>query len=252
MTIPETPGDAPAHARITRPEPEADGPNRSGPTAGKSADPAAAEASINASIAHAVRSGYEVIAENVRQGREAAAKFRQGDYNMRDVPGDVETALLRVIQLARELSTTTLDVCERLVKDIGPQAAAPDRPAPPFWPTPKPSPTAPPPPGAGSASDRIALTVRFNGEAKAQARTTSLDRPRRPTLPQDLVATPLQSRDGSAGKIDAVAFSVDVSVAGLVAEVTLPDSLAAGVYSGLVYARNDDVPLGVLAVEILP
>lgn len=246
MTTPEPPSDAPATARITRPEPEADGPNRAGAAsaAGRAADP-----SVSESVAHAVRSGYEVIAENIRQGREAAARFRQGEYNMRDVPGDVETALLRVIQLARELSTTTLDVCERLVKEIGPQVPPPDpaHPPPPFWPTPKPAPA----PATEAKTDRIALTVRFKGEGKAQARTQTLDRPRRPTPPQDVFATPLQSRDAAEGSITEVAFSVDVSVAGLLAEVTLPDGLAAGVYSALVYARNDEVPLGVLAIEIL-
>ena len=254
MTIPETPSDAPASAtapvaeRITRPEPEARGPNRAGPS-NTAKGAAHSDPSVSESVAHAVRSGYDVIAENIRQGREAAAKFRQGDYNMRDVPGDVETALLRLIQLARELGSTTLDVCERLVKEIGPQGPAPGRvdPAPPFWPTPKPSPAP-----AAEAADRIALTVRFKGEAKAQARTSTLDRPRRPTPPQDVSATSLQARDAAQGAITQVAFSVDMSVAGLVAEVTLPDGLAAGVYSGLVYALNDEVPLGVLAVEILP
>jgi hypothetical protein len=255
MTIPETPRDALASdgaaERITRPEPEAGGPNRAG-ASNPAKDAADLDPSVSEAIAHAVRSGYEVIAENIRQGREAAAKFRQGDYNMRDVPGDVETALLRAIQLARELSTTALDVCERLVKDLGPQDPPDGRvnPPPPFWPTPKPA--AAPGPGAGSPPDRIALTVRFKAGAKAEARTQSLDRPRRPTPPQDVFATPLQSRDAAQGSIVDVAFSVDISIAGLVAEVALPDGLAAGVYSGLVYARNEEVPLGALAIEILP
>jgi hypothetical protein len=64
--------------------------------------------------------------------------------------------------------------------------------------------------------------------------------------------TPLQARDAAQGTITQVAFSVDMSVAGLVADVTLPDGLAAGVLSGLVYALNDEVPLGVLAIEVLP
>ena len=36
------------------------------------------------------------------------------------------------------------------------------------------------------------------------------------------------------------------------AVVTVPDGIAPGVYSAMVYAGTDEVPLGVLTVEIQP
>jgi len=254
MTTPKPPGkpsrSGAADERITRPEPEAPGPNRAGPRAAHAPHSAAgAEGTVSESVAHAVRMGYDVITENIRQGREAAARFRQGEYNMHEVPGDVETALLRAIQLVRELSTTTLDVCERLVREIRPPSppAGGAAQAPPFWATPGSS-----SPAASEAADRIRLTVRFTGAGRAEARTSTLERPRRPTPPEEIFATPLQPREPHARAISEVAFLVDMSVAGLVAEIALPEGLAVGVYSGLVFARNDEAPLGALAVEILP
>ncbi|HET6971151.1 MAG TPA: hypothetical protein VFH92_08500 [Phenylobacterium sp.] len=255
MTIPDgapegaKEGDAPtAEPRVRRRPPDRAGPNRA---AGADAGPSPhgpSEASVNEQIASAVRAGYDVIAENIQQGRAAAERFRQGDYNIRDVPDDVEAVLLRLIQLARELSSTTLDVCERLVKEVRGQGGgtkpAPES-VPPFRPF---APGAPV--GSTTARPQVKLTVRFEGSTTAVSRTSALDRPRQATAPQELVAGPLATRDPAGGLISQVAFQTDVSIDGLVALVTVPPGLAAGVYSGLVRAPHDDLPLGVLTVEI--
>lgn len=243
-----TPQDSEAaDGRIRRPKPERTGPNRAAGVSAANSGAASQDGSVSESVAQAVRMGYDVIAENIRQGREAAARFRQGDYNVRDVPGDLEAVLLRLIGLAREVSTTTLDLCERLLKEMGPSRQPPaggDPPVPPFpspEPEPKPSPAQPGPP-------RMKLTVRFTGTAKAKAITETLDRPRRPTRPEDLFASPLRSRAGA--EITDVRFEIDVSVEGLVAVVAVPQALPAGIYAGMVQARDDEVPLGVLTVEV--
>ena len=44
---------------------------------------------VSDAVAHAVKMGYDVITENIRQGREAAERFRQGEYSVREVPGDL-------------------------------------------------------------------------------------------------------------------------------------------------------------------
>jgi hypothetical protein len=249
-----TPPDSEAaDGRVRRPKPERTGPIRaaggsaSGPrAASKPADDETPDGSVSESVAQAVRMGYDVIAENIRQGREAAERFRLGEYNVRDVPGDLEAVLLRLIGLAREVSTTTLDVCERLLKEMGSrQAAGSEPPVPPF-PSPEPKPKPPPPPQPGPP--RMKLTVRFTGARKARAITEALDRPRRPTRPEDLFAGPLRSRAGD--EITDVRFEIDVSVEGLVAVVAMPQALPAGIYAGMVQARDDEVPLGVLTVEI--
>ena len=125
-----------ADGRVRRPEAAGRAPNRASPAAsgGPAADPAKPkgpapkaktppEPKVSEAVAHAVKMGYDVIAQNIRQGREAAERFRQGEYSLRDAPGDLEVASLRLLQLARELSTTTFDVCERLLKELGAQVA---------------------------------------------------------------------------------------------------------------------------------
>jgi hypothetical protein len=254
MTIREgSPGTGadPVGERVRRPEPGRTTSNRSGAAPADGGSGAATpDGTVSETIAQAVRMGYDVIAENLQQGREAAARFRQGDYNIRDVPGDLEDVLGRLIGLARELSTTTFDVCERLLKELGSYRSpeGPSGEAPPFRTT---SPQPAPAPGATAAAGRMKLSVRFDKPDRAVTKTETLDRPRRPTRPQDLVVGALTRRGDGDGAIAGVTFETDVSVEGLVAVVALPDAVAAGVYSGLVYAPQDDVPLGVLAIEVL-
>ena len=213
------------------------------------------DATINQSVAHAVKLGYDVIAENIKQGREAAQAFRKGNYNMREVPGDLEVAAMRLLQLARELSTTTFDVCERLLKEVGAKAPAADRASdiPPFRASkaangtpPKASPAAAKPADPGL----MKVTVRFAGAGKALAHTETLARPRQPTAVAEISAQPLAPPRAGGPPIAGVSFESDVSVEGIVAVVTLPKGQAPGVYSGLVHAGRDDVPLGVLTIEI--
>src|SRR5262249_21736359 len=106
---------------------------------------------INEAVAHAVKLGYDVIADNIQQGREAAARFRQGKYRLREAPGEIEVAAHRLLGLARELSKTTFDVCERLLTELAAQKPPYDRTrsVPPFRePAPSVKPVKPAPPPA--------------------------------------------------------------------------------------------------------
>lgn len=77
-----------------------------------------AQTAIDEAVAQAVKSGYDVLQQTIAQGRHAAEHFRQGEYNFRDVPGDVQNVALRMLDLARQLSVTTIDLCEQLVRQI--------------------------------------------------------------------------------------------------------------------------------------
>ena len=245
--------------RQTRPHPDRTGPRRAragaaGSTsiaADRSPGETAAEATLSDSVAHAVKTGYDVIAENIKQGRIAAERFRQGEYNIREAPGDLEAAALRMIQLARELTTTTFDVCERLIREVRANAPGLDPAAglPGFRAAVAPAAAMSVAPAPESGA--MPVTVRFEGKAKARTHTTTLERPKAPTLPADLSAAPLTSQDLAAEPITEVAFGVDMAVEGLVVTITTPERLAPGVYSGLVRAKGQPAPLGVLSVEIL-
>ena len=264
MTTPESPGPDPATpgpGRATRPEPERTRPDRSrGVGAEPFTPPPASTANMSDEVAKAVREGYDVITENIRQGRVAAERFRDGQYSMREIPGDLGVVGLRMLSLARELSSTTFDVCERLLKEMGASSAGhagrspAANPAPPFRPTltrgaPGPSPAQATSPEVPA---RLKLTVRFTGEASATSPTTSLDRPNEPTKPESLTIAPLVARAANAPPMSDVSFSVDMAVGGLIATVAVPTGQPPGVYAGLVYAGTQEVPLGVLTVEIEP
>jgi len=236
---------------VTRPgqEGQQTKPNRSGKKPKASTNDASAppEHTVSESVSHAVKVGYDVIAENIRQGREAAARFRQGEYNVRDVPNDLQDMALRLVTLARELSKTTLDVCERLLKEVGDSPEDRTKKVAPF---PNVAPAAQKPSAPAADPGMMKVTIRFTGGGKGVARTATLSRPRRPTAPGEISVTPLSRRAAGAKPIGGVSFETDMSVEGIVAVVNIPKKQEPGIYSGQVYAKGDEVPLGVLTIEV--
>jgi len=217
------------------------------------------EGLINKAVADAVRSANKVLNDTVAQGRIAAEHFRHGDYNIRDVPVDVQILGQRMIKLARELSETTLSICEQLLRQLT-QTPAPPRPGapgkvPPF-PTGTGSSAAPPSSYAAPTPDPardgrvLPLAVVFTGNNAAKALPSPLWKPEKPTTPKQLHITPLQSM-GSKGKpIEGVSFSVDIGGT-LTATVPVPSRQAPGVYAGMVTTDSQDAPLGVLTIEVV-
>ena len=273
--------------RMTRPEPTRIDPIRSGRVAAEavrqaaqagapppSASPMAAssvagasgpappsrdsgEAIIADAVADVVKSGYDVLEETISQGRAAAEKLRQGEYNFRQVPGDIEDLALRLLTLARQLSTTTFDICEQLLHQIG-SAGGPPPPGqvaaqvPPFIATvARAAAGHPPPQTPPQPLPDMRLAVRFTGTGQAVARSSTLTRPERPTTPSDIAVTPLTAREGAGAALTEVAFEADLNAGGLVATVTIPPGQPAGTYAGLVCAAGQAVPLGMLVVELV-
>tara|TARA_R110001606_G_scaffold258990_3_gene406747 strand:+ start:3167 stop:4036 length:870 start_codon:yes stop_codon:yes gene_type:complete len=212
---------------------------------------------LNEAVAEAVKSSYDVLTETIEQGRLAAKNFRQGDYNYRQVPGDMETMGLRMLKLARQLSTTTFDLCEQMLREVtaagGALAPKQTSGVPPFRQsgTTNAAPVSPdaPPSGAGAPHDTIPLTIQFKGKAKAIAHTTQIGRPTKPTSPEQISATRLSLRSGKTNAITDITFHADLTV-GLVATITIPAGQSPGTYVGLIEARDQNIPLGILAVEI--
>lgn len=231
-----------SQSRITRPN-----PSRLGPIRYRTASrpEAATEPTFSEEVSEAVKHGYDVITENIRQGRFAAEQFRNGDYSLRQLPDDLAGVSKRLIDLARELSNSTFDVAERAVRELGGAiAAAKDRDdrVPAFRP-------AMSPPGE-SDTGRLRLTTRCVGHPKAVGRSTTIERPKNSVGPADLSVDRLMLRKGGSA-IAKVQFEVDLSQEGVVAVVTIPPRQGPGVYSGLIYAKDDSAPLGTLTIEIL-
>jgi hypothetical protein len=187
---------------------------------------------LGAAAASSVRAGYQAIADNIRQGREAAAKFREGQYDMGAVPEDLRQITARMQKLANEFSTTGIEFLNWLVNSFEPLATA----------------------AGGLPAHKVKLTVRFSGPKKTHKEgkplTHSLLRPNSTVQLKDISAEPLRPRQAGKGNPIPIKFQSDVSVEGLVAIVTVPQNQAPGVYSAPVYAKGVEAPIGVLSVEI--
>ena len=260
MTTPEEPpgnttvaaGSDPAADRVTRPQltratsrrgrnpsasAAATAPPAAAAPAGQNPGPTARHSvKLTEAAASAVQTGYNVIAENIEQGRKAAAKFREGKYNIRDVPKDAQEMGERVLKAARDFSTTAIDVGEWLLKTASSSSA-----------------------GKQDGRDGMKLTVRVSvGGAAHKLHTMVLDRPKSPgTGPEHLSVRGLEPHPLNEGAVpiskDNVSFTPDYSVeGGLVAEVRVPAGQTAGVYTGQVYATRagEQAPLGLLSVDV--
>ena len=256
-----TPKKTPQKKGVTKRRPlKRTKPNRSGTASKKAASDQlndreehdhAQDPAIDEVVANAVRSSYDTLAQTIAQGREAADKFRQGQYNMREVPADVEKMILRLLDLARQLSGTTIDIVEQLLQQLTSAASLPEPGAtkvPPFREH-RPSPTT-------EESDSMPILVRFEGGGKgASSPTVSLNRPTMAIRPDQMVVAPLAPRKGKGAPLDKVEMSFDASIMGLVATVTVPPKQPPGTYVGYVVAPGkgeevDEELLGLLVVKL--
>jgi len=205
-----------------------------------------------------VRTGYQVVSDNVQQGRLAAQRFGSGEYNISDVPKDVTGLTQRVLFLARELTATTLDVIDRLVQET--RSATAGRQTTASGPATPGTAGLPPAPGTESpvtkamaptpppALQRIALIVAFSGPGKAKAadRSSVLLR----SEPASIIsADPLAATTGGGESISGVSFGASAS--GVVAIIDIPEGQAKGVYSGLISASGAVGAVGYLSIEVL-
>jgi hypothetical protein len=248
-----TPDPSPDMPKVIRAEPTRRGSMRSGGLPGGQPAPslqdvvravvaAAADAptgptpGISESVTQAVRTGYQVVADNVRQGREAAQKFGKGDYNSSNVDEDVKKLTDRMLDLARELTFTTLDVIERLVQEtrsatVGLQAA---RVA---------ATVAKSAAEASKSAAASALKVTFSGDGKAVDLSSTLFRL------GDLStawADPLTS--GAGYSLSAVFTHKSADAA--VANINIPADQAPGRYTGLVFASGAVGAIGYISIDV--
>ena len=274
--------------RVRKPEPGRDGPDRSSGVGGPApVDPHGPvighgpakprETPLAGAIADSVKLAYDVIGQNIRQGREAADRFREGEYNVRDVPEDANLLALRMLSLTRELSATTFEIIERLLRDARLPSMGKRRGSGRrhdhghshgghqdyretddaqedgdddqedlrygFYPV---------PPGHGpktKPSPGVTLGCAFTGPRTAVLKSASLASQETPTL---LGLTTLVSANGALPAITGVTFSGSADGKGIVANIPVPEEQPAGIYSGVVCSADTQAVLGSLTIEVLP
>lgn len=216
--------------------------------------PEQAAASMDEAVARAVQSSYDVLDEAVRQTRTAADRFSEGDLSLKTMPVDIASVSLKAIDIARQLSTATLDLCEQMVSQIN-LAAAPPPPGevaakvPPFRKT-TPEPVHRSSSPSPENPDVIPFEVHFTGGGKAVAHSSEMKKPQKVTRPGDLMPLSLLKAGSSEPGLACEPFEMDISGA-LSVQVKVPKGQAPGVYNGLIMAKGQDIPLGILTVEVL-
>lgn len=272
MTTPDAPadppstsadGEAPETPRATRPTPAREAPRRSfspypePEPAPPEPTPSAGGPSTSEAIAAAVRLGYDVIGQNIEQGRQAAHRFRAGAYSASEAPQDLARLAARMLNLTRELSTTTFDVLERLIQDpnfaASVRPSAPDQPPPAFYPGSPPKPpeqVAPAPqPAPAAPPTMLELTCVFTGDRAAVMRAGSLCRPQTPAF---LVLSALAAVDPALPPITDINFGPAEAGDGVIAQIGLKPDQPPGLYSGVICAYDTQLALGLLTIEVLP
>jgi hypothetical protein len=218
---------------------------------------------VSDAFAHAVRLGYQALAQNLEEGRLAAKQFRAGDYSVTNVPSDLNQLAKRTVRLARDLSTTTFDLLDRALQDPALVAAfrrlIAEQPA-----SAKPKTAAAKPANAATepstaapvpaipdpqAPHLVPITCNFSGGPKAAMLPSWLIRPSPPTT---LATTGLTSLNGGAPAISAITFGPSVDGVGVVADIAIPDKQPAGDYSGVVVSADSGIAFGALNIRVGP
>jgi hypothetical protein len=238
--------------RRRRPEPTRTGPIRSGPAGKKPspksapsgpaeappADAASSESEVQRIVADAVRLGYDVIGQNLEQGRAAADRFSAGSYGMHHAKDDVGALSGRFAQLARDLGTVWFDLLAAVLRDPTLQEALKPKPVP--VPDPKPGDDAP-------ARSPVRVGCQVRGNDKASAAPLVLSQPDRPSR---LSVAGLYSPDRSLPPITNLAFLASDDGGSIIAVITVPGDQPAGTYSGVVCDEGTHAPLGTLSVQV--
>ena len=247
-------------ARKTTPKVERTRPIRSGAgirsRTASHTHPGDPVASMDEAVAQAVQSSFDVFDEAVRHTRSNMERLQKGDLSMNALPGDLASISLKAIEAVRQLSTSTLNLCEQMVTQMS-VASAPPEPGvvaaqvPPFRST---------MPKGGSHAEGTYTTPRnvgeiefethFTGHGKAVSHSNRMLKPKRPTRPEEIRPTRLEPHGTNAEPLECTAFSVALGECPSIS-IRIPKGQPPGFYNGLIMAEGQDVPLGVLTIEVL-
>ena len=228
--------------RMSRPSPKRDAPHRGIPPVSGSypTNPPPSDAAVDEVVAHAVRVGYQVIGENIRQGRTAADRLTAGDYGIRDVPGELTQLSLRLLQLTREMSSTAFDLIGAVLRDPTLQNAMRGSP---------PAPQAQHEAARPAAGAAVPLTYNIRGSRRAVGEPSTLRHPEQAT---SLTIAGLMSPNPALPPLKNISFSASPDGGGIAANIVVPDDQPAGTYSGVVCDGLTHKPLGTLTVQVMP
>ncbi|MFN7399230.1 MAG: hypothetical protein ACK5SX_09280 [Sandaracinobacter sp.] len=223
-----------AAGRATRPVAERTDPIRDGFTLGGLGG---GGEDVGKGVVEAVRAGYEVIGENLRQGRLAAERMAAGRYELSDTPEELSVLGNRLVALGRELSTVWFDLVGAVLRDpalkdalrpLGTTVAAPRH-------------------AAATAKAGPMLTIAFTGPDRARARPVPMTVAERPA---SLVTAGFHPLRQGPPPLTRVRFTSAGDGEGIVAIVELPEDQPGGRYTGTVCDAASGEPVAAVTIEI--
>lgn len=235
--------------RARRAPPERNGPDRTGAARDgsegsddrNSPPPDEPFAEVSEVVADAVRLGYRVIEENLRQGRTAADRLRARDYDVDDARDDIVTLGRRFVDLARDLGTSWFDLIgavlddPRLIDAVRPTRSDRDRKG------------GDRPPHDRDPTRRTPVEVVGHPTAFGEALLSDPSRLARP--PQ---VTPLRLIDGpaQAPAIMGARLGAASETGALALIVPVPPDQAPGTYAGTIYETGSKRLLGSISLTV--
>jgi len=189
-------------------------------------------------VSAAVSTAYRVVAENVEEGRLAAARLRAAATDPADAPPSAKEVANRLVHMTREMSATWGDLVLAVLRE----------------------------PEVRAVIDRITLQDRGRANPGQTARTAPMSvtqrvRSRKPievtlsALPALRPGAPpgvagLHALNPAYPAITHVSFSIGPD-GGLEVLIDVPDNQPADVYAGTVVDTESRQPIGTLAVQVL-
>lgn len=189
----------------------------------------------------AVVLGYQVIDEQIRQGRAAAERLRAGESFLNVPPDDVSALIERMIELSQGLAAIWIDLLSALGTAV--QQARPPQAG-----TPRPPSTA----GTSRPARPMTITgceVKSKGNRKVEA-DIHLH-----AVPAHFVPNVLplhHATDPETVPIAGVYITPSQDMRRPVLNIEIPDEQPAGTYSGAIVDAATNVPGGMLIVRVLP
>ena len=179
----------------------------------------------NSVIGDAVGSAYSVAAEQLLEGRDAAARIRDGSYNTADLEDDVGRLIRRIARVTKDSSVAWLDILSAVLRMA----------APPTYGGPKPSDRASTPISIEVVSSRpTEVVVDINASTPGFS-----------PIVHGIHAIP-----PAEGVLKDVVFKLSNDRKRAVLAIRVPDKASPGSYAGLIVDRMTNEPGGTVRVHI--
>jgi hypothetical protein len=180
-------------------------------------------------IKQAVDLGYQVINQQIAEGRKAAQLIRQGTYTAGAAEMDIAQLIQRILQLAKDLSVTGFDLVSAVVKD--PRRAA-----------------SPPSYAASSAAAPRMSQIAIEARSKKPVQVSCHWNPSAPHF-VPFVRT-LKSADRSVPPLTAVRFALTSDKQPMLV-VEIPDEQPVGTYTGPIVDPISNEERGLVSIVIV-